>query len=211
MLRPVIPELLPLPLRLEGPRILLRPFGRGDGPGLFASISEDRAHLDAWLPWVGAHENVLDSEVYARKAHAWWILRDDLPMAIETGLDGIIGGTGLHRFDWAQRSFEIGYWLRKSAEGHGYVREAVMLLSALAFDRLDATRVQIHCRTANERSAAVPRRLGFGEERRTEVDDRLETDEPVPLSSFTLTREGFDRMPWANTAIAYVRRADSDG
>ncbi len=207
----MIPELLPLPMRLEGPRVLLRPFGRGDGRGLFASINEDRAHLEGWLPWVTAHKNVLDSEVYARKAHAWWILRDNLPMAIETGLHGIIGGTGLHRFDWAERSFEIGYWLRKSAEGHGYVREAVQLLAALAFDRLDATRVQIHCRTANERSAAVPRKLGFDEEHRTEVDARFEVPEPIELSWFTLTRTGFDRMPWANAAVAYVRRADSDG
>ena len=32
-----------------------------------------------------------------------------------------IGGTGLHRIDWAQRQFEIGYWCRSSRVGEGFV------------------------------------------------------------------------------------------
>jgi RimJ/RimL family protein N-acetyltransferase len=77
----------------------------------------------------------------------------------ETGR--FLGGTGLHRIDWNLRSFEIGYWIRKTGQGGGHVTDAVKLLSALAFDKLEANRVFIRCAAENLRSAAVAKRAGF--------------------------------------------------
>ncbi|TMD65260.1 MAG: GNAT family N-acetyltransferase, partial [Chloroflexi bacterium] len=62
--------------------------------------------------------------------------------------------------------FEIGYWLRVSAPGHGYMTEAVQLLTNYAFSSLAANRVEIRCDERNVRSAAIPRRLGFIQEAR---------------------------------------------
>jgi RimJ/RimL family protein N-acetyltransferase len=45
--------------------------------------------------------------------------------------------------------------------GHGYITEAVKLLTDYTFDTFSARRVAIQCDARNERSAAVPRRLGF--------------------------------------------------
>ena len=208
----VIPELLPLPSSVEGPRIRLRPFRRGDGPDLFAAVDEGRAHLSKWLPWVDRHKSVIDSEVYVRKAQAWWILREDLPLAIEDKTSNrILGGTGLHRFDWAIRSFEIGYWVKKSAAGQGYVTEAVRILTALAFERLDAQRVEIRCDPANERSASVPRRLGFTSEARLPSNARTPSGEPRDTLVFAATRPTFDSLPWASDALKWVRRSDAEG
>ena len=68
---------------------------------------------------------------------------------------GLLGGTGLHRIDCELRRFEIGFWIRASAEGQGYVSEAVQAMTALAFDQLDARRVQI--RSGSDRCpAALP-------------------------------------------------------
>lgn len=205
----MIPELLPLPSVVTGERVRVRPYRRGDGRALFEAIDEDRAHLRAWLPWVDAHKTVEDSEVYVRKAHAWWILREDLPFGIES-LDGaLLGGSGLHRFDWASGSFEIGYWVRKSREGRGYVGEVVQLASAIAFERLGARRVEIRCDLANARSAAVPRRLGFAEEGcvRTVTDD----GSPREMRVFALDTDGFRRLPWSAAASGFVEAADRDG
>jgi len=57
--------------------------------------------------------------------------------------------------------FEIGYWLRTRAEGHGYATEAVSALAKLCFEALAAERVEIRCDIQNERSAAVAERAGF--------------------------------------------------
>lgn len=208
----MIPELLPLPASVEGPRIRLRPFRRGDGPNLYAAIDEDRGHLSRWLPWVGHHKSVIDSEVYARKAHAWWILREDLPLAIEDKSSfRILGGTGLHRFDWAVRSFEIGYWIKKTAERQGYVSEAARLLSAVAFERLDAQRVEIRCDPENVRSASIPERLGFTLEARLRGSAVTPGGEPRDTLVYAITKPAFEGLPWAEEASSWVRRADVDG
>ncbi len=60
-----------------------------------------------------------------------------------------------------KRPVEIGYWIRKSDEGKGYVTESVRLLTSYAFERLKANRVFIRCSTRNHRSEAVARRAGF--------------------------------------------------
>ncbi|MFO0611230.1 MAG: GNAT family N-acetyltransferase [Polyangiaceae bacterium] len=202
------PELLPLPTAVNGERVRVRPYRRGDGGALFEAIDEDRPHLRAWLPWVDAHKTVADSEVYARKASAWWILREDLPVLIESHEGRLLGGSGLHRLDWAARCFEIGYWIRKSAEGRGFASEAARLVSAIAFDRLGATRVQIRCDLDNDRSAAVPRRLGFEEEGTVVTrDDDLDREMRV----FALAPDSYRACEWAPSASRAVEVADRDG
>ena len=68
--------------------------------------------------------------------------------------------------------FEIGYWLRTRFAGQGYMTEAVGGITAFAFDRLGARRVEIRCDSLNRRSARVAERAGFfleGELRNAEV------------------------------------------
>jgi RimJ/RimL family protein N-acetyltransferase len=72
-----------------------------------------------------------------------------------------VGATGLHRMDWSVPRFEIGYWIRRSFEGKGYVSEAVRALTRLAFEALGAERVEIHCGHRNLHSQRVAERCGF--------------------------------------------------
>src|SRR5262249_23649796 len=57
--------------------------------------------------------------------------------------------------------FEIGYWVRRTREGQGYVSEAVRGLARFALRTLGAQRVEIHCSHRNERSQRVAERCGF--------------------------------------------------
>lgn len=158
----VRPILIDLPEEMFGPRVVVRPYRPGDGAALWEAVEESREHIEPWLPWGPTHRCPDDSETLARNAQAKWRLREDLGMSIwlrSTGL--FLGGTGLHRLNWEVPSFEIGYWLRKSAEGHGYMTETVQILIRLAFDTLHANRLYIHCAVDNIRSSAIPRRLGF--------------------------------------------------
>ena len=157
-----LPILRDLPDRLVGPRLIIRPYRAGDGRAVWDAIDESRVHLDPWLPWPAKHTCPEDTEAAVRRWQARWLLREDLAVGLWGRGDGrYLGGSGLHRIQWDVPSFEIGYWLRRDAEGCGYMTEAVTLLCGLAFDTLGAQRVFIRCAAPNTRSAAVPRRLGF--------------------------------------------------
>jgi RimJ/RimL family protein N-acetyltransferase len=159
------PILIEVPEVLAGTRVLVRPYRPGDGQAIFEAIDESRTHILPWMPWGQFHTDPQSTEAQVRKWIARWIVREDMPVGMfELHTGRYLGGSGLHRIDWDVRSFEIGYWIRKSAEGNGYVTEAVQLLSDMAFEALAANRVFIRCAVDNHRSAAVPQRLGFVEE-----------------------------------------------
>ena len=80
----------------------------------------------------------------------------------------LIAGTGLHRFDWKTRVFEIGYWVRTPDTGQGYAQELANALTRFAFDALDAHKVFI-----NHRSQAVIQKLGYEKEAVSKQDHRL--------------------------------------
>lgn len=156
------PIALALPEELHGPRVLVRPFRPEDAVPLYEAIDESREHLSGFMPWVPFYKSVEDAVVYVNRSRAQWILRTDMPVGLferETGR--LLGSAGLHRINWELRSFEIGYWVRASEEGRGYVSETVQVLTRFAFEQLGANRVEIRMDTRNERSRRVPERLGF--------------------------------------------------
>ncbi|PWT77080.1 MAG: N-acetyltransferase [Chloroflexi bacterium] len=161
----IFPVLLPLFEELRGERVLVRPYAEGDAAALQEAVAESREHLRPWLPFADEHQTVDESRAFIRRVTARWLVREDMIVALfdaETGR--YLGGSGLHPRGWDLRFFEIGYWVRLSAEGRGYVSEAVRLLTDYAFESLAANRVMIRCDARNLRSAAVARRLGFVQE-----------------------------------------------
>jgi len=164
---------------LRGERVLVRPYRESDAEALFEAMVESRDHLRPWMPFADAHQTVDESRNWIIQQMALWLLRDDLILSIwERSTSRYLGGTGLHPHDWGIGYFEIGYWIRASAEGSGYVTEAIRLLTDYALDSLKANRLEIRCDELNVRSAAVPKRLGYVLEGRlrnemTNTDGRL--------------------------------------
>jgi RimJ/RimL family protein N-acetyltransferase len=159
---PTYRTLIPLFDELRGARVLVRPYQEDDTEALRAAIEESREHIRPWLPWVDSHQSVDETRDWIAHCMAHWLLREDLPLSIwEIGTGRYLGGTGLHPRNWDIGYFEIGYWLRRSAEGNGYMQEAVRLLTDYAFTSLHAQRIEIRCDARNRRSAAVAERLGF--------------------------------------------------
>ncbi len=156
------PILRDLPDRLHGKRVLIRPLRPGDGAAIYEAVNESREQIGPWLPWVDKTQSAEDSEAAARRGAARWQTREDLMVGIWNKATGrYLGGSGLHRIDWAVPAFEIGYWLRTSAWGQGYVTETVQVLCQFAFETLGANRVEIRLDPRNTRSRAIPERLGF--------------------------------------------------
>ena len=159
--------LIPLFKELRSERIIVRPYRESDAQSLFEAVAESRDHLRPWLPFADEHQTVEESRDWILQQVASWVLREDLMPGVWEAATGLfLGGSGLHPRNWETRYFEIGYWLRASATGQGYITEAVQLLSDYAFSTLAATRVEIRCDERNVRSAAVAQRLGFVQEAR---------------------------------------------
>ncbi|MBK6325657.1 MAG: GNAT family N-acetyltransferase [Chloroflexi bacterium] len=156
------PILLDIPHQFESERLLIRCPLPGDGPALATAVQESLPELRPWLPWAVQEPSAEDSEINVRRGYTRFINHEDLWLILLLkGTDTIIGGSGLHRIDWEIPKFEIGYWLRTSYTGKGYITEAVAAIADFAFQTLGAKRVEIHCDSLNHRSAAVPQRLNF--------------------------------------------------
>lgn len=154
--------LIPMFEELRGERVVVRPYRESDAQELFEAMVESRDHLRPWMPFADEHQAVEESRHWIIQQMAHWLLREDLVLSIwEQSTGRYLGGTGLHPHNWEIGYFEIGYWLRPSAEGYGYVTEAVRLLTDYALDNLKANRLEICCDALNTRSAAIPKRLGY--------------------------------------------------
>jgi ribosomal-protein-serine acetyltransferase len=159
--------LIPLFDELQSERLIVRPYHEDDAQALFEAVAESRDHIRPWLPFADTHQSVEESRDWIIRQKAEWLTREDLVLSIwEKATSRFLGGTGIHPKIWEHRCFEIGYWLRVTAPGHGYMTEAVQLLTNYAFTSLAANRVEIRCDERNDRSAAIPRRLGFVQEAR---------------------------------------------
>ncbi|HEX2010494.1 MAG TPA: GNAT family protein [Roseateles sp.] len=160
------PVLIKVPEQILTERLVIAAPRVGLGQALNAAICESLAELRPWMPWAQSAPTVEESETVLRHQLAKFLLRSDLVYQIyaktPSGEPGrLLGGTGLHRLDWQVRRFEIGYWIRSSACGRGYVSEAVQALARMAFEELRARRVEIRMDPLNTRSRAVAERCGF--------------------------------------------------
>ncbi len=156
------PILLDFPYSFETERLIIRGPQPDDAGPLRAAVVESQAELKPWMPWAVDVPSEEWYRVRVREGRLKFLAREDLWMML-TLKDGgtLIGGSGLHRIEWAVPKFEIGYWVRTSHAGQGYVTEAVNGIARFAFETLGARRVEIRCDVKNVRSAAVARRAGF--------------------------------------------------
>lgn len=156
-----------VPEAIRTERLLLRPLKKEDAALVFAAIDESRAHLGRWLAWIPDIRRARDIVPMCETAEFDWARGADFRVAIFTaGGTAYLGHCGLHYPDWDVRAFEIGYWLRESAGGHGYMSEAVGGLTRYAFEQLHARRLEIRCDPTNIRSRRVAERNGYTQEGR---------------------------------------------
>jgi ribosomal-protein-serine acetyltransferase len=149
----------PLPIA-EG--AYLRPWDEGEAGALTELIAANREHLAEWLPWAETH-GFEDSVEYLRRKRLQIEGNDGFEAAIE--VDGrIVGVAGFHAIDWINRSTSIGYWLTAEAQGRGLMSAAVRALLDHGFGEWELHRVIIEVVVGNERSRAIPERLGFTQE-----------------------------------------------
>jgi len=130
-------SLQPMFEELRGARVLLRPYTLADAAERYAANAESRDHLRPWEPEQADAFHTLDeTRDWILRVTADWLARKRFSMGIwHIQTQKYLGGLGLHPREpdgWSIPAFSIGYWVRASEQGHGYVTEAVRLMTGYA-------------------------------------------------------------------------------
>jgi RimJ/RimL family protein N-acetyltransferase len=197
----------PAPYRVLTPRLVLRCWDPRDAPMLAEAVGESLDELRPWMPWAADEPQTLEQRIaLLRQFRGRFDLGEDFVYGIfARGEFEVVGGTGLHR-RVGEDAFEIGYWIRSSRAGDGLATEATAALTRVAFDVCDVDRVEIRVEPANERSRAIPRRLGYVEE--ATLRRRLAFPEPRDLVVYSLFADTVASTP---AAAAEVEAYDARG
>jgi RimJ/RimL family protein N-acetyltransferase len=119
-------------ISLASERLDLRPFGPEDASEAFAAITPALTRFMNWEP-------PATPEAFAEVWRAWlpaMAAGTDLHFVIRSRSRGeFLGLAGLHGIDHAAP--ELGVWIKQTAHGHGYGREAVATLIAWTSPRFD--------------------------------------------------------------------------
>jgi RimJ/RimL family protein N-acetyltransferase len=157
----------PPPYRIETERLVVRCWEPRDAGRLKEAIDESLDHLRPWMPWAHEEPQTVDEKLeLLRRFRGEFDLGTNFVYGLFAPDDTrVVGGSGLHP-RVGDAAFEIGYWLRASETGNGYMTEAVAALTMAAFAWCGVDRVEIRVDPDNAPSLSVPRRLGYVEEAR---------------------------------------------
>ncbi len=153
---------------------------------IFQAIDQNRKFLRKWLPFVDFTHKITDTEKFVRSILEKPVSDRDEVYVIWHKFE-FAGLIGFKDTDRVNDKIEIGYWLIEKMTRKGIASMATRKMINLAFRNMDMNRVQIRCGVGNEKSAAIPKRLGFeleGVERCGERHDRSYID----LEVFSLLR-----------------------
>jgi len=150
-------------VHMESERLRLVPPSFEFSEPMYDVIEDSRAEFSLFLPWVtksltktalvnNTEEAIKNYEEFT--GEFWFNL-------IEKETDSFIGAVGFIVRDNSVPFFEIGYWLKTSKTGAGYVSEAVGLVERYAFVEKEAKRLEIKMASSNVKSQAVAKRCGY--------------------------------------------------
>jgi ribosomal-protein-serine acetyltransferase len=141
------------------PSIVLRILTISDSPTIFEAIDKNRYHLRKWLPFVDLTKTEKDTLAFVKS------IVDDFERRQEVftiWYNGEFSGlAGLKDIDYLNRKIEIGYWLIDKMTGKGIMIRSVERLIRFIYDELEMNRIQIRCGAGNQKSAEIPKKLGF--------------------------------------------------
>jgi len=199
------------PYRIRSERLVVRCWEPVDAPALKEALDSSLDHLRPWMPWAAAEPKPLAEKVdLLRLFRGSFDLGQDFVYGLFAADElEVVGGAGLHT-RVGEDGLEIGYWIRASLAGQGLATEATAALTKVAFEVANVDRVEIRVDPANERSLAIPRKLGYAEE--ATLRRRLPPKEGEPglrdVVVFSLFRDEYPQTP---SAAAVLEAFDAAG
>jgi RimJ/RimL family protein N-acetyltransferase len=151
------------PSRVElGDETYLRLLTVDDAERVANAVAESIEHLRPWMPW--ATEESTDptfQRARLRRLAEMQQRGEEWDFGLFANGDAELLGTFGLMTRRGPGTLEIGYWLHVGHTNRGHTTRAVAALTDIALATEGVDRVLIYCDEANDRSAAVPRRLGF--------------------------------------------------
>lgn len=157
----------PPPVRLEGPRCLLRPALAQDWREWAELRTDSRGFLTPWEPtWPADALSRAAFDRRLRRQIREWRRDEAYSLLIFDRMGGaLVGGLGLtHVRRGVAQSAMLGYWMGQRHARRGYGAAAVAMMLDFAFDRLELHRVEAACLPENTASRGLLGKLGFSEE-----------------------------------------------
>lgn len=130
---------------------------------IFKIVYHQRAYLRQWLPWVDHTKTVKDTAIFLEESRIF----NDSKKRFTTFIfweDELVGSIGFVNIDEGNKIGEIGYWLHQEYQGKGIVGQTCKTLVAYGFTKLQLNRIEIKVASKNQKSRAIPNRLGFQHE-----------------------------------------------
>jgi ribosomal-protein-serine acetyltransferase len=130
---------------------------------IFQLVERSRPYLGKFLPWV---EHMKSEEDYNEVIQRW-LLQFAENKGFQSGIyfqGEFVGMIGIHPIDWTTKMTAIGYWLAEEHQGKGIMTQCCKKIIQICFGEYGLNRLEIRCDPANEKSKAIPLRLGFIQE-----------------------------------------------
>jgi RimJ/RimL family protein N-acetyltransferase len=141
------------------PEVTIRTYLPEDAAALFEAARESLPELGRWMPW--AHEGyaIGDSQTWIAGQQRDWTRGKSYQFAI---LDAgrYAGGCGLNEINEEDRTANLGYWVRRSAQRRGVASVAVRQLVTWAFANTSLNRLEIVAAVENLASQRVAEKAG---------------------------------------------------
>lgn len=148
---------------ISTPRLVLRPYGPELAFSFWKLINRERERLLPDFPErTTAVIALKDAERYLRKLVYQWNEDALYSFAILLKPDHrYIGDMTLRRLTPGKPYAEVGYYVATSAEGQGFITEALKAVLQIAFLELQMETVNLRCGAENARSQRIAARCGF--------------------------------------------------
>jgi RimJ/RimL family protein N-acetyltransferase len=186
------------PYRIETDRLVIRCYEPTDAPLLKDAVDSSIEHLLPWMPWARYEPQTLAAKVDLLRDFRGQFDRDEkwIYGVFSRDESRQVGGSGLHPRGGPD-SLEIGYFIRADSIGQGYATELTAVLTRVGFEICGLGRVDLQIEPDNERSLAIPHKLGFTLEGRLRrrLEPREEGLPRVDSMLFTMLAEELGGSP----------------
>jgi ribosomal-protein-serine acetyltransferase len=155
---------------IYGDQIILKAYEESFAPLLFEAALESRRdpEFTRWMPWCHENYTIEESREFVgktvenrRRPEDVWRAGMEFGYGIFDAVTGeFVGGIGLNQPNEAHKFYNLGYWVRISAQKRGIASRATRALAQAAFEDLPINRLEILAATENISSRKTAEKAG---------------------------------------------------